>query len=265
MEGNTSPQTKPNDQLNILKAEYIWLMNERDVLLNWGKPQLEALYNIRIGVHKIKLLELELQIRALKRKLELVRSAINTNSKIDFVEIELTIAAELAKAQEQIMIAAEKIIEDRGLLDRLDTPARSAELRTIFRTLAKNLHPDVNPELSPEQKNIWNLVLEAYHLGDLEKLKALALVYEKEIKGTETELTDEQIALAIESIKEGCKNIQKEITGIRNSFPFTIEKEINDDAWIAEETEEVNTIILFLTRFEKELTDEYKALIETHE
>ena len=255
---------KLREELDILKIEYIKLLNDKDVLTNWGKPQLEALYNTRIGIHKIELLQLQLAIKALKRKLELVRIAINKNIKIDFDEIELIIAKELAYAEEQIMMEALKVTESKNLLSNLDSPQRSAELRNVFRSLAKNLHPDVNPALTTEQQNIWHLVLEAYQHGDLDKLKALSLVYEKEIKGTEKELTEEQLTLAIESIKEGCKIIQAEVTAIKNTFPFTIEKQIKDEEWVLAETEKIKKDAAALKQYEQELKDEYKSLVDLY-
>ena len=256
---------KLKDQLDILKTEYIKLLNDKDVLINWGKPQLEALYNTRIGVHKIQVLQLTLQVKALKRKLELVRSAINTNTKIDFTEIELIIAAELAKAEEQILTEVQKITDSKNLLSNLDSPERSAELRTVFRSLAKNLHPDVNPDLTNQQNEIWNLILDAYKLNDLDKLKALSLVYEKEIKGIQQEFNIEQLTLAIESVKEGCQLLQNDIAAIRNTFPFTIEENIQNEDWINSETEKINSDIAKLKEYEEELTNEYKTLINQND
>lgn len=261
--------TKLKEQLDILKTEYIKLLNDKDVLINWGKPQLEALYNTRIGVHKIQVLQLTLQVKALKRKLELVRSAIAKNEKIDFAEIELIIATELAKAEEQILSEAKKISDSKSLLSNLDSPERSAELRTVFRSLAKNLHPDVNPDvnpdLTPEQTNIWNLVLEAYKNNDLDKLKALSLVYEKEIKGEQQELNESQLLLSIESLKEGCQLLQNDIAAIRNTFPFTIEAELENEDWIISETEIINSDIAKLKEYEEELRNEYKILINQND
>ena len=115
---------------------------------------MEALYNTRIGVYKLELLKMQLHIKALKRKLELVRACINKNEKPDFAEIELIIAGELANVEESIMAESLKINESKNLLSNLDSPQRSAELRTLFRSLAKNLHPDVNPNITAEQKEI---------------------------------------------------------------------------------------------------------------
>ncbi len=253
------------EQLEVLKIGYVALLNDKDVLLNWGKPQLEALYNTRVGIHKIELLKLQLSIKALKRKLELVRSAINTNQKIDFAEIELTIAIELANVQEQIMIESNKVLVGKKLLANLDSPQRSSDLRNIFRSLAKELHPDVNPNLTKEQQDIWQMVLDAYNFGDIDKLKAISLVYEKEIRGTEKEYTEAEISLVIESIKEGCKVLQNEIDEIKGTFPFTIENEIKDEEWVKNENDKTNKDLLSLKEYEFELESEYKMLIELYE
>ena len=257
--------TNLKEQLDILKTEYIKSLNDKDVLINWGKPQLEALYNTRIGVHKIQVLQLTLQVKAMKRKLELVRSAIAKNEKIDLTDIELIIAAELARAEEKIVEEAKKITDSKILLSNLDSPQRSAELRTVFRSIAKNLHPDVNPGLNPGQTKIWNMFLEAYKRNDLDKLKALSLVYEKEIKGSQHELSPEQLTIAIQSLKEGCLLLQNDIDAIQSTFPFTIEEDIVNEDWINSETEKINLDIAQLKAYEEELRNEYKTLINQHD
>ncbi len=258
-------KNKLKEQLDILKTEYVKLLNDKDVIENWGKPQLEALYATRIGVFKLELLELQLNIRALKRKLEMVRASITKNIKPDFDEIELIIAEELAQAQLQIMKQAEQIKESKTLLSNLDSPQRSAELRSLFRSLAKDLHPDVNLDLTEQQRNIWNLALEAYQAGDVEKLKALSLIYEKEIKGSEYEMNEEQLQLAIESIKQGCKILHDLITELKSVFPFTIEKEIKDEEWVANEVLKIKSEIEQHKLYEEELKEEYKTLIGLYE
>lgn len=160
-------------QFDILRTEYIKLINDKDVLLNWGKPQLEALYNTRIGVYQLQLLQLQLRVQSLKRKVELVRSAIARNAPLDVDAIELLVATELANAELKIMQETLNIENSKNLLQHLESPNRSAELRKIFKQLAKQLHPDVNENLSSDQQHIWHLVKDAYEHGEVEKLKAI--------------------------------------------------------------------------------------------
>ena len=248
------------EQLDTLKFEYIKLLNDQEVLLNWNKPQLEALYSTKIGVHKLALLELQLQIKALKRKLELVHSCINKNIKPDFDEIELIIAAELANAQQQIINETQKIIDGTNLLSNLIAPQNKGELKTLYHSLAKELHPDVNPNVSEKQKEIWHLVLKTYQSGDLDKLKALSIVYQSEIKGNGEQWTEEQITLYIASVKQGCIIIQDKVNAIKEDFPFIIEQQIKDDGWVASETKQIKLQIELLSKYEQELIHEYTTL-----
>lgn len=253
-------------QLDLLKEEYIKLLNDQDVLINWGKPQLEALYSTRIGTWQVQRLQTQLRIRALKLKLEKVRSCINQDKPVDIASIELEVAASLAEAEARIMMESGKIEKAKELLSHLNTPERSGDLRKLYRELAKQLHPDVNNNLTQEQVQLWHLVKEAYDNGDLEKLKAMRVVYEKELAATaETAktLTPEDLTLRLQVLKEGIKVLQEEILHIKNQFPFTVEKQIKDEEWVAEETTKLQEELKQLNDYEQELTLEYEQLITT--
>ncbi len=252
------------NQFDILRTEYIKLINDKDVLLNWGKPQLEALYNTRVGVHQITLLQMQLRVKSLKRKLELVRSTIVRGQPLDVNAIELLVAAELANAEMQIMEQVAIVEGGKHLLSNLDSPTRSVELRNLFRQLAKQLHPDVNGALSPEQQQLWHLVKDAYQFGDLEKLKAIQVAYEKElVKGEKAieQLSEDAISLKNETLKEGIKLLHNEIEGIKNTFPFDVEDKIKDEDWVKESVETIEVELKQLRIFEGELILEYEALI----
>ncbi|MBS1735348.1 MAG: hypothetical protein JSS98_01935 [Bacteroidetes bacterium] len=252
------------EQYDLLKTEYIKLLNDKDVLLQWGKPQLEALYNTRIGYLQIERLQLQLRIRALKRKIELVRAAINQNKKVDITEIELQVASELAEAESRIMNEVAKLENSKNLLSHLESPQRSAELRNLYKQFAKQLHPDVNENLTDEQINLWYLVKEAYENGDLEKLKAMQVVYEKELMDAGNkvaELTEEEITLRMEVLKEGIKILNEQIVQIRSEFPFTMEQQIKDEDWVNEQSEELKKELNKLAEYENELTQQYQQMI----
>lgn len=251
-------------QLNLLKDAYIKLMNDIDVLINWGKPQLEALYTTKIGVWLVSRLQAQLRIKALQLKIEKLNSCLNLEQKVDLIQIELEVAAMLAGAEARIMLDAAKIENAKRLLSHLHSPERSGSLRKVYRELAKQLHPDVNHELTPEQIQLWYLVKEAYEHGDLEKLKAMQVVYEKELSQTsnaETVLTEEQITLRLALLKEGIKVLQEQIIEIKQLFPFTIEATIKDDEWVNNETTKLKEELDKLKAYEEELTLQYQNMI----
>jgi len=252
------------EQYDLLRTEYIKLLNDKDVLLQWGKPQLEALYNTRIGYLQIEKLQLQLRIKALKRKIELVHAAINQNKKIEITEIELQVASELAEAEFRIMNEVAKLENSKNMLSHLESPERSSELRNLYKQFAKQLHPDVNEYLTEEQINLWHLVKDAYENGDLEKLKAMQMVYEKELTAAGNkiaDLTEEEITLRMEVLKEGIKVLNEQIMQIRSGFPFTMEQQIKDEEWVSEQSEELKKELDKLTEYENELTLEYQQII----
>ena len=256
---------KALEQHDILKVEYIKLLNDKDILISWGKPQLEALYATRIGIHKINLLQIQLRIKALKRKIELVQAAINTNQHYNIIDIELIVATELANAEAAIMEQTTTVNKAKNLLSNLDTPQRSADIKTLYKQLAKQLHPDVNPDLTPEQIELWHKIQDAYKYGDLEQLKAFQVVYETELtkmKDNTTEMTLDAILLRNEVLKEGIKVLYEQITEIKSQYPFTIEAQIRDEDWVAAEVEKINASIAQLNEYESELVLKYTNLTQ---
>jgi hypothetical protein len=261
---NSFPNSQLHSQFDLLRTEYIKLLNDKDVLLQWGKPQLEALYNTRIGYLQIEKLQLQLHIKALKRKIELVRSAIARNKSIDINEIELQVASELAEAEFRIMNEVAKLENSKNLLSHLESPERSAGLRKLYKQLAKQLHPDANDHLTPEQVNLWHLVKDAYETGDLEKLKAIQVVYEKELTAAGkkiAELSEEEISLKIEVLKEGIKVLNEQLLQLKSEFPFNMEAQLKDDEWVSSETDELKKKLDELQQYENELTEQYHQII----
>jgi hypothetical protein len=183
---------------------------------------------------------------------------------IDINEIELQVAAELAEAEFRIMNEVAKLEISKNLLSHLESPERSAGLRKLYKQLAKQLHPDVNDHLTEEQVNLWHLVKDAYETGDLGKLKAIQVVYEKELTTAGNkiaELTEEEIILKIEVLKEGIKVLYEQVRQIKNVFPFNMEAQLKDDEWISAKTEELKKELDELQKYESELTKQYHQII----
>jgi hypothetical protein len=252
----------------ILKEAYIKLLNDVDVLERWGKPQLEALYITRIGHWQIERLKAQLQVRALQRKIELAMIAVNHDEVPDVIGIELQVASELAEAEQRIMQESHNLAIAKDLLSHLASPEKSAELRSLYKKMAKALHPDVQPNLTDEQRELWLKVQEAYNNGDLDRLKALGLVYAELLEAAETAgqaLTANELSLQCATLKEGIRVLEEKIKLLRDAFPFTFEELLKDDEWVAEQTATVQAELEQLRVYEGELRLEYENIIKAYE
>ena len=222
-------------ELNLLKAEYANQWNNRKVLLEWGKPQLEALYYARIGEFKIELLHRQAEIFAAKRKLEMMQAAINRNEEISMPYIGLMVEMEMQEQLKKLKDEVANLHKAKNLLAHLDTAERSNELRKIFREMAKQLHPDINPGLGDGAKNLWNAAMLAYDTGDLESLRALRLLVTDVTNKVEEFADQNTLPAQINLLKQGISRLLNEIKNIRNEFPFVFEEQLNNQEWISEQ------------------------------
>lgn len=245
---------------DLLSTEYIRLLNEKQVLLDWGKPQLESLYLLHVGQHQIRKLNAEIRVLALKRKIELVTAAIHAGNPPDLVAIETLVASELAELEQKITDASDEYAKALVYFDTLDTPERSAALRKVFCRLAKKLHPDVIPEVTEWHAALWLRVKKAYDAGNLEQLLALEIVYQDELNAATGE-AEELTAGQIEKLKLAIRQLEEEIVIIRGSFPFTHEKQLYDEEWIRLQQEGLEKEIENLRIYESRLQTEFENLL----
>lgn len=254
--------------LEKLKAGYIASLNSLDVMKNWGKVQLEALYATKIGKFKIEILELQIEFKALKKKIQLCHQYINKNEIPDFEAIERKIKTMTQEAYQDVHREKQKVVFGTEVLSNLASPEESAELRKIFRNIAKTLHPDVNPNLSTEQQEIWHLFYSAYKSGDLDKLKALEIVYTDEIKKSEKgnqELSEEGILLQTAMLKQGILELEEQIKALEQEFPFNLAEQIRDDEWVEEQQHILRQEIETLKKAVAEKQEIYNLIKETYE
>lgn len=255
------------EALNKLKAGYISIMNDLEIMRNWGKVQLEALYATRIGQFEIRLLELKIELKSLKKKIQLAHQYINRGEYPDFEEIEAKVSEMVKEAYKEIHQEKQKVSFGKAVLSNLGSPEESMELRKIFRNIARSLHPDVNPDLTEEQKEIWHLFHSAYKNGDLEKMKALEIVYEQELKSAaeeRKELSDEDILLQTATLKQGIKELEEQKKELEADFPFNIADKIRDEDWVEEKQEALKKEIEQFEAAVKEKNDIYHLLKETY-
>jgi hypothetical protein len=211
---------------------------EKEQLLNHTLPMLNARYLQLVGENKLELLNYQLEAFMLRRKMEMIRAAINRGSPILIEVIETLVQAEVKEQREKMQLEAEKL---QQALRLVNTPPLAdddaAELKQLYYKLARMLHPDMNPDSTPEQQALWLQVAEAYKQGNLERLRGLMVLAEsgqpdfiKKLSSSVEELVRRSNYLQM-IIDANLAQIEK----IKSSFPYTHIDNFNDDTWVAQQ------------------------------
>jgi hypothetical protein len=233
---NPSPILHPDIQrlqreIAVLREELVERLAELHDLEHILKPNLLAIFQTKLGPWELQLLEARSEEARLKRKCELIQSAMNRGNPPDLPGIEKALDHEFLTWKQRISETAQKIESARFRLTHLLSREDDLLLKKLFHALAKKLHPDVNPNLSPEQHSLWLRVLQAYEHSDLEKLQALDLA--------QTDPTNNQVGQgtnALDAERERLvarlRAILEKVAEVKKQPPFSMRAHLEDDAWV---------------------------------
>jgi hypothetical protein len=218
-------------EVAALREELAVLLAEVDELVEFVRPNLLALYQVRLGPAELQLLAAKYELARLKRAIDLAQAALNAGVTPDPARIEATLEREAEEWKERLDAAAKKLKAAAEHLKGLLSKEESAELRKLYVVLVKKLHPDLHPDLTDDEKKLWHKVQEANRLNDLAGMRALVALAEGKIAPKETPAMD---ALSQEKkvLSKHVETQRKKIAAIRAEPPFTLERELNDEAWV---------------------------------
>jgi DNA repair exonuclease SbcCD ATPase subunit len=249
------------DDVALLREELTSLLTEADHLVQTVKPNLLALYQTKIGAWELRLLQAQCENARLKRKTELAQASLNQGRLPDWTAIEGQLELEFLQWQVKINEAAQRIKTAENRLKNLLAPADSHALKKLYYALVKKLHPDLNPALTDDQRRLWLRVQEAYEAGDLDELRALALLAEK--------YPDSQPLAPMETLQQQRKTLEKQIATmleriehIESQPPFTLEAQLEDDAWVDARRAEIDAQIKELQTAGKALAAHLETLMK---
>jgi len=234
----TLPQRTPeNDALHrecaLLHEELARLLVERTTLLELTGPALEARYRLELGALQLTVLEAECGVRRLRRKLELLRAALNRGAIPDLAAVSAQLDAELIEWQARLRAETARLEAARlWAAAPLLGVAEARELQELFRRLAKRCHPDASPEGGAAANALWLQASAAYAAGDLEGLRALALLADDlPAAGSLAEGVRERR----DALKAAVARLVAELAEIGLRFPFTLRDLLDDPARVEAE------------------------------
>lgn len=244
----------------IFREQLAQLLGECHILVQTVKPNLLAIYQKKIGLWELKLLRMRTEVARCRRTVELAQAAINQGEKPDWVAIEGELELEFLQWKEKIREATEAIKAAESYLTTPLSPQDSNQLKKLYYALVKRLHPDMNPGLDEEQQLLWQRVQEAYERSNLEELKALTLLLEKNsslpVSVSSLEQLQEEGKLLSGHIMAAIARIEK----IKSVPPFTIENDLMDQDWVDARRAEIDRQTAEQTRLRDILLEQLERL-----
>jgi hypothetical protein len=214
-----------------LRDELAALLAEVDELVEFVRPNLLALYQVRLGPAELDLLSARYGLARVKRAIELAQAALNTGRKPDPGRIEAALERESTNWADLLATAAKKLAGAQQHLKGLLPKEESEELRRLYLLLVKRLHPDLHPDLADGEKKLWHRVQEANRLNDLAGMRALLALVDAKGVPEETPALD-VLAHEKDVLSKHVVAQRKKIAVIRSAPPFTMARELNDEVWV---------------------------------
>ena len=222
-------------EIEVQKELYLTLVLKLEDLTGTVKPNLEALYAVKIGHKELELLQKQAEVAGLKYQMELMIACINKKEKIDREKIEQIVQQMLEDYYDTITMEAERIDRAQKRLEHLMSPAESAAIKKLYYEAAKLLHPDVNPNLSNEQKQLWNVISEAYKNGDLQTVRSVVAAIGSMLSTREEIYEYDSLKARLQLFKERNRLLLEQITAVQAEFPFTFTEKLHDEEWLKSE------------------------------
>lgn len=199
-------------KVNELKERLTELIYEYEYLNTQVCPNIEREYVLKFGIYEYKLYELELDIKKLKRTIQLIKRQINHQNDIVLSEIEKKVDGEFEEYERQIQAQLEDIkhLESTEFEELSDEDAK--KLKQTYRTLIKKLHPDLNPNQSLYNKMLFIRAVNLFKNANVKDLEALLLLVDDEAHHS-----DES---EIEKLEKSIKNFEDKIAKIKQDYPY---------------------------------------------
>ena len=234
------------ERIAALRTEVASLYELRDDMLTYEQPKLIALYTTQIGQLKYEEYSLDVEVRKLKRQMQLAQAAVNRGEQPNVLNINRIVEEEFAIYQEQLEAQLQSIkASQEYLASPILTKEDSEEMKHIYKVLVKRLHPDWNPNLPQDKSDLFFRAQAAYKMSNLQELRNILLMLDSE--ETPRSTTIEEADAEITTLEQSVAQLKKRIKEIEEAFPFTLQDQLYDEKWVEQERTTIKQHIEQLT------------------
>lgn len=253
-----------NDELEQARNVAIDLLASIEDIMLHQNPQIAAEWQVTIGVWENRLLEAQIAARKAKRRCNLAQTSVNNGERIDAQAIEAQLDTEFEQWQQQLEEAT--IVYQQAVASQITAVQIStstlAELKKVFRTLAKRLHPDLHPGLDESTRNMFMLAELAYRKGDLKILHSLEVSTRGLEEGPAFHETVIEAQAELALVEAQISELKRSEDELKSEKPYCLKALLNDERWVANRIEQIQSEIESCQKAEQEYLARYKELTD---
>lgn len=232
---------KLQQQYNRLKKLFSELTEKRDAMDQYEGPKLCSVYLELIGQLEYERLALQVEVKTLQMRRDLLQAFINRDERPDLNAIEEKVKQAVAEYNRILAQEAERLQMAREILNAPPlSEEESKEMRDLYRLLVKQLHPDLHPDQSDREAALFLQVQAAYKICDLYKLREIALLLDSKSIGEDNfESSYDELKRQVALLQEKVDNLKGKINVMNSSFPFMYRDKLFDEDWVKERQDAV--------------------------
>lgn len=219
-------------QVNNLRIKAAEKITHRDALKYHICRYLALDYMLKIGALEYKLLDIEnkvlkdLRILQLKEEHNISFEEIDKIIKKEFVENDCKVQLMYESVQTAISNSRDHILSEDEII----------EINLYYMNLVKDYSPEINLKSSEEEKLLFETIKEKYVNGNIKEIKKLEKFEKEELFFDELEA----YKLEKERLLQLIKTIEEQIIQIKNSFPYTERRELQDENLFRRKKDDIN-------------------------
>jgi len=243
--------------LDDLREQLARLIEQQDSLENHQKPMLEAIYNREIGVLEFELLQYQVELQRIKRKVEMLTAKINRGETIDgsiIMEVDRQLECEFLTWKKKLFEHEKQLQESERLLSshQAMSDEDSRKLKMIYRKICKLIHPDIAASMSLADQ-FWMQAQKAYGDGDIDQLEILLILILKQANDDSqyhVDPVDEE-----ERLQKLICSLAEKLESMKKKPPYCYADKIMDSEWINQKQkyllEKIELIQQVMTRYKR--------------
>jgi hypothetical protein len=225
-----------NSEIDRLSLQLAALLDNLEQMQQKEKPYLLALYQTRLGELEYHLLNLQVECRALRRRIEQAVALLNRGEILTqqiLSDIEAQVKRDLLVWQTQISDQAQMLAAGKAFFSELVVIDSSTQQRAkkAYRRLVRLLHPDVSPQHRELFDHYWQTVQDAYGNIDADLLEALQHIVETAASQCSHEADNH--AETISRLNTLIASHSERLITLKTEVPFCWSEQLHDSEWLS--------------------------------